>query len=228
MHAADATPAETDFAAARAMMVDSQVRPNKVTDRRVIEAMRRLPRELFVPAGRRALAYSDEDVPLGGGRFLMEPMVVARLVQAAAAQPGERALVVGAGSGYGAALLAACGAEVTALEADEGLLALARAALPAARVQVRVVEGPLGEGWKSAAPYDVIMIEGAVPEVPAAIAAQLAGTGARLVTVLRPGTRVGQAVLCAAAGGGRLAARPLFDCAVPALPDLRREPGFVF
>ena len=104
-----------DFTAARMLMVNGQVRPNKVTDSRVLAAMRRLPRERFVPADRAALAYSDEDVPLGRDRYLVEPMVIARLVQIAAVQEGDRALVVGSGSGYGAALLAACGATVTAL-----------------------------------------------------------------------------------------------------------------
>ena len=227
MQAAEATPA-TDFAVARAMMVDSQVRPNKVTDPRILEAMRSLPRERFVPPSRQALAYSDEDVPLGGGRFLMEPMVIARLVQMAAVRPGERALVVGAGSGYGAARLAACGANVTALEQDAALLAMARAALADVAPGVAVVEGRLAEGWKAGAPFDAILIEGAVPELPPALAGQMTSGTGRLVAVLRPGARVGQAVLCTAAGGGRLNPRPLFDCAVPALPEMRREPGFVF
>lgn len=218
----------TDFAAARALMVDGQIRPNKVTDSRIVAAMRSLPRERFVPADRAALAYSDEDVPLGGGRYLVEPMVIARLVQLAAVREGERALVVAAGSGYGAALLAACGAEVTALEQDAALLAVARAVLPGVAPAVRVVEGKLAEGWKAAAPYDVILIEGAVPEIPEAVVAQLRGEGGRLVTVLKSGPRIGQAVLCGRAGGGRLERRTMFDCAVPVLPMLRREAGFVF
>ena len=104
------------FAEARNRMVDSQVRPNKVTDPRIIAAMRRLPRERFLPPHLAALAYADEDVPLGEGRVLIEPTVIARLVQLTAVAAGERALVVAAGTGYGAALLAACGARVTALE----------------------------------------------------------------------------------------------------------------
>ena len=227
MPAADDSPA-TDFAVARAMMVDSQVRPNKVTDPRIIDAMRTIPRERFVPPARHALAYSDEDVPLGGGRFLMEPMVIGRLVQLAAVQPGERVLVVGAGSGYGAALLAACGATVTALEQDASLLALARSALAEVAPGVAVVEGKLAEGWRAGAPYDAILVEGAVPDVPAALAGQMTSHTGRLVAVLRPGARVGQAVLCTAVGGGRLNPRAMFDCAVPALPEMRREPGFVF
>ena len=104
------------FAEARNNMVDSQVRPNKVTDPRIVAAMRQLPRERFLPPALAALAYADEDVPLGEGRVLIEPMVIARLVQLTAIAAGERALVVAAGTGYGAAVLAACGARVTALE----------------------------------------------------------------------------------------------------------------
>jgi protein-L-isoaspartate(D-aspartate) O-methyltransferase len=219
---------QADFAAARTLMVDGQVRPNKVTDPRVLAAMRALPRERFVPADRSALAYSDEDVPLGGGRFLVEPMVIARLVQIALVREGERALVVGAGSGYGAALLAACGASVTALEQDQTLIALARAVLPAVAPGITLVEGSLADGWKAAAPYDIVLIEGAVPEIPPAILAQLRSDGGRLVTVLKPGARIGQAVLCTSAGGGRLAPQPVFDCAIPVLPMLQRAPGFVF
>jgi protein-L-isoaspartate(D-aspartate) O-methyltransferase len=158
----------------------------------------------------------------------MEPMVIARLVQIAAAGPGQRALVVGAGSGYGAALLAACGASVTALEQDPALMALARAVLPHVAPGISLVEGPLADGWKAAAPYDIVLIEGAVPEIPAAILAQLRAEGGRLVTVLKPGARIGQAVLCSSAGGGRLEPQPVFDCAIPVLPMLQRAPGFVF
>lgn len=220
--------ADVDYAAARALMVDGQVRPNKVNDPRIIAAMRDLPRERFVPPARAPLAYSDEDVPLGGGRYLIEPMVIGRMVQIAAIQAGDRVLVVGAGSGYGAALLAACGAVVTALEQDPALLAVARAVLPGLAPTVSVVEGMLAEGWKAGAPYDAILIEGAVPEIPAALPGQLRAEGGRLVAVLQPGARVGQAVLASSAGGGRMNAQPIFDCAVPLLPMLQREPGFVF
>lgn len=217
-----------DFTAARMLMVNGQVRPNKVTDSRVLAAMRRLPRERFVPADRAALAYSDEDVPLGRDRYLVEPMVIARLVQIAAVQEGDRALVVGSGSGYGAALLAACGATVTALEQDPALIALARAVLPVVSSGITLVEGPLADGWKATGPYDVILIEGAVPEIPPAVLAQLRRDGGRLVTVLKRGARVGQAVLCSAAGGGRVDPHPVFDCAIPVLPMLKAAPGFIF
>src|SRR5438270_2057562 len=108
--------APLDFEDARNRMVDSQIRPNKVTDPRLLRAMRQIPRERFLPPELAAAAYVDEDVPLGRGRALMEPMVIGRLLQLAAVTPGEQALVVAAGTGYGSALLAACGVRVTALE----------------------------------------------------------------------------------------------------------------
>lgn len=216
-----------DFALARAMMVDSQVRPNKVSDRRVIAAMRRLPREAFVPQAMAALAYADEDVPLGHGRYLIEPMVIARMVQVLAPQAGERALVVAAGSGYGAALLAECGVAVTALEEDEALVALARGALAQAGVgSVNLVSGPLARGWNAAAPYDLILIEGAVEAIPPAIADQLRPATGRLIAVQRS-QGVGQAVLGERTGEA-LSLRPVFDCATPLLPALRAAPSFVF
>lgn len=213
------------YETARNLMVDGQVRPNKVTDPRIIAAMRRIPRERFVPPRLAPLAYSDADVPLGNGRALLEPMVIARLVSLAALRGGETVLVVGAGSGYGAALLAACGGKVTALEEDAALLALARAALPGV-AEVTLVSGPLAEGWKAAAPYDVVFIEGAVEEIPDALAAQVRAPGGRLVAI-RAAAGLSQAVIGEPSAGG-LAMQPAFDCAAPLLPALRRQPGFVF
>ena len=158
------------FADARKCMVDSQIRPNRVTDPRLLSALRRLPRERFLPQNVWSLAYTDEDVPLGNGRFLMEPMVFAKLLQAAEFRENERVLVIGAGTGYGAAVLAACGCKVTALEEDAGLLAFAGDVLPTEAPGVTLVAGPLAAGWPAHAPYDLILIEGAVPEIPSALA----------------------------------------------------------
>ncbi len=175
-----------DFTDARNRMVDSQIRPNKVTDPRILSAMRQLPRERFLPPELRTRAYVDEDVPLGGGRVLMEPLVIARLVQLLAPGAGERALVVGAGVGYGAALLAGCGVRVTALEEEPTLAELAKSTLADLAPGVSVVVGPLAAGWKSGAPYDLVLIEGAVADIPDAIAAQLRADTGRLVTVRVP------------------------------------------
>ncbi len=215
------------FAEARNRMVDSQIRPNRVTDPRITGAMRRLPCERFLPPGLASLAYADQDVPLGNGRVLLQPMTIARLVQLAAPLPGEHALVVAAGAGYGAALLAACGPRVTALEEDPALLALARHALTEVAPEVTLVSGPLSAGWSGSAPYDVILLEGAVQEIPPALAEQLRNHGGRLVTVVCTDGRTSQAVLAEAAGAG-LRAQPMFDCPTPALPSLRPAPAFAF
>jgi protein-L-isoaspartate(D-aspartate) O-methyltransferase len=173
------------------------------------------------------MAYVDEDVPLGGGRYLMEPMVIARLVQLTAIAAGERALVVGAGPGYGAALLTACGGRVTALEEDASLLAVARDALAELAPSVSLVSGPLAAGWPQAAPYDVILIEGGVPEIPKALGEQLHQQSGRLVAVCTGDNRLGHAVLAEATPAG-LRSQPMFDCATPLIPQLRRSIGFVF
>jgi protein-L-isoaspartate(D-aspartate) O-methyltransferase len=231
--------AGTDFAAARDMMVDGQVRPNKVINPRIIRAMRTLPRERFLPPSLVARAYVDEDVPLPGGRCMMEPMVIARLVQMLRVRDGERGLVVAAGSGYGAALLAACGGVVTALEEDAGLLALARAVLPTVAPRVTVAEGPVVEGWAAGAPYDFILIEGGVAAIPDVLAGQLAPLG-RLAAVLAKPGRTGSAGMGGMIGQGVLAepvhvgptttlrAQPFFDCATPMLPPFVPRAGFVF
>ena len=223
----DKLPVLDHHADARNRMVDSQVRPNKVTDPRILAAMRFLPRERFLPPRLDALAYADEDVPLGDGRFLMEPMVFARLLQIAAPRDGERALVVGAGTGYGAAVLSQCGPRVTAVEESQTLLALAGTALAAEAPSVNLVAGKLDAGWPAGAPYDVILIEGAVRDIPPGIAAQLRIDGGRLVTVLLGAGRTSQAVLAEATPAG-LRAQPVFDCATPALPSLLPAAEFVF
>ncbi|MBK1662440.1 protein-L-isoaspartate O-methyltransferase family protein [Paracraurococcus ruber] len=217
-----------DFADARKRMVDGQLRPNRVTDPRLLDAMRDLPREEFLPRAVRARAYADEDVPLPGGRALIQPMAIARLVQLAAVRPGDRALVVCAGTGYGAAVLARCGARVTALESAEPLLAIAGTALAACLPAgaVRLEAAPPAAGFAAGAPYDAILIEGEVPEIPAAIAAQLA-EGGRLVAVLGAGRRNGVATL-ARRLGGTVTTTPAFDCATVALPEFAAAPGFVF
>ncbi len=221
-----------DFADARIRMVDSQIRPNKVTDPRILAAMRALPRERFLPPRLAALAYSDEDIPLGDaaakpGRVMMEPMVMARLMQLLAPQAGQRALVVAAGTGYGAALLAACGARVTALEDDPALSAIAARTLLIEAPGVELSAGPLAAGWPAGAPYDLILIEGAVRDIPPAVAAQLRADGGRLVTVLAAAGGMGQAVLAEPTPLG-LRTRPMFDCATPCIPELLPRPGFVF
>jgi protein-L-isoaspartate(D-aspartate) O-methyltransferase len=216
-----------DFAAARDCMVDSQVRPNKVYDPRILTAMRRIPRECFLPPGLVSQAYLDEDVRLPGGRALTEPMVIARMLQACAVLAGERALVVASGTGYGAALLAACGAAVTALEDDADLIELARPALAAWAPGVMQVSGSLAAGWPEGAPYDLILVDGAAAAFPPALAQQLRPRTGRIVGVLDSGRGTGLAVVAEMTPSG-LRIQPQFDCSVPTIPALGPIAGFVF
>jgi len=217
-----------DFAKARRMMVDGQLRPSRVTDPALLAACLALPREAFLPESLAARAYADEDVPLPGGRVLADPLTTARLLQLAAPRPGDRALVVGAGAGYGAALLARCGLRVIALEEDAGMIARGRAAVAGrlAAGALRFEQGPLPQGWPDAAAYDVIVIEGEVPAIPGGIADQLA-EGGRLVTILGDGRRSGRAVL-ARRIGGMVSTVPAHDCATAPLPAFRPAPAFQF
>jgi len=216
-----------DFAAARANMVDCQLRTNKVRDARLLHAFETVPRELFVPENRRSIAYVDEDLQLSPGRFLIEPMVLARLLQAANITPEDLVLEIGGASGYGSAILAYLGATVVSLESDKDLAAAAAEAQAKLGIgNVLIVVGPLRHGYDKQAPYNVIVINGAVSEIPAAITDQLA-EGGRLVGVVREDTGPGQAVLVER-HGANISRRVLFDAATPVLPEFERTPGFVF
>ena len=164
------------FEAMRHAMVASQLRTNAVSDPRVVAAMARVPREAFLPAEVRAIAYRDTAVPLGRGRFQNVPIATGRLLTEADLQPTDRALLIGAAGGYTAAVLAEMVAHVVAVESDPALAAQAREAL-AGYANVAIVEGPLETGNEAGAPYDVLMIDGAVEHVPDALIAQLAAGG---------------------------------------------------
>jgi len=218
---------DVDFARARRFMRDGQLTPNGVTDPLLLSAMDEIPRERFLPPEMRPRAYADEAVPLGEGRVLLAPMVLARLLQLALPQPGERALVLSAGAGYGAAVLARMGLQVLGIEADAGLAAAARHALDFAleenRPEVQVGDPRLGA--PQGAPYRLILVEGAVEAVPPALFSQL-GEGGRLVTIRRPPGGVGRAILFRRAGGAVSEIEGL-DAAAPLLPAFQRAPGFV-
>jgi protein-L-isoaspartate(D-aspartate) O-methyltransferase len=214
--------------AARANMIESQLRPNKVTDERLIGAFARLRRELFVPEPMRGVAYVDEDLPLGGGRYLMQPMVAARLLQTAAVDAKDTALVVGAGVGYEAALLSLLARSVVALEDNAELARFGRTALVEHGIaSVTYVEAPLAAGHRQKAPYNVILFAGGVAEIPEEIGSQL-GEGGRMVAVVRPPAGgLGRASVIVRTGGV-LAHRVIFDAATPLLPGFVPKPAFVF
>jgi len=215
-----------DYTAARQHMIDSQIRTNKVTDSTVIAALAALPRELFVAESHRKLAYIDRPVPMGAGRRMMEPMYLARLLQTAELQPNAKALVVGAGTGYAAAILAKLVAKVTALESAAELTARARTILAGLGIgNVSVVDGDLTAGRPNEAPFDFILIDGAVETLPDALTAQLAA-GGTLATIMMKGS-IGQGILVAKADGV-LTRREIFDAETDVLPGFTRPQRFVF
>ncbi len=216
----------TDFAAARAYMIDCQLRPNEVNDERLIGAMEEVARENFVPKGKRAIAYVDEDLEIASGRYLMEPMVFARLLAAANIQPKDLVLDIGCATGYSAAVIAAMADAVVALEEDADLVAAAEKKLSAAEVMnAAVVKGALRDGVAKQGPYDVIVIEGAVEEIPESLVKQLKD-GGRLVCVKLEGG-VGRAHIVTMEDG-IAAGRNLFDANIQPLASFQEEKRFVF
>lgn len=210
-----------DFAAARAAMIDSQLRPQGVSDGIVLEAMGKVRREDFLPPETRPLAYVDRAVSMGAGRFLPAPAVLGMLLAQMMPVAGQRALVIGAGTGYSAAVLTAIGLDVVALESSESLIARA-SEIGGARL---FVQGPLEEGHRQGAPYDQILIDGAVEYVPDAIVDQLA-SGGRLGTALLD--RGIARLIVGRKAAGAFGYLSLTDAGVPALPGFTRPPAFTF
>ncbi len=216
-----------DFAAARINMVESQLRTNKVADPAVLDAFLMVPRERFVPVAFHDTAYLDDDLPLGNGRALLEPMILARMLAAAEIDDTEKVLDIGCATGYGTAIIARIAGSVVAVEQDAALVQQARARLAELGVlHAAVVEAPFAQGHEAGAPYDVIAIEGAVAAIPDAVAGQLA-EGGRLVAVIKADADVGRATLMTRVQGV-LSRRPLFDAAAPLLPGFAPAPSFVF
>jgi protein-L-isoaspartate(D-aspartate) O-methyltransferase len=218
----------TDFALARRNMIEGQLRPNRVTNAQLLAAIGELPRERFLPEATRSVAYADDDVPLGNGRYLMEPMVLARLIQTLQPQEGDRAMVVASGQGYGAALLARLVKSVVAVESDARLAAAAeQASKELGLANIRQTIGKLEAGAAAWAPYDVILIEGGVQQVPQAILDQLADGGRLATVVVGPAGVSGVAQLFLKEGGAA-SGRPLFDAGTPSLPGFAPPPRFTF
>jgi len=218
-----------DFAAARRMMVDGQIRTSDVTDLRLIAAMLDVPRERFVPHDKVALAYLDCDLPVtqardADARHLLKPVVLAKMIQSADVEEGAKVLDVGCATGYSSAILARLAGSVTALEQDATLARHARENL-ATNENVTVVTGPLVDGWAAQGPYDVILLAGATEIEPVALFRQLKD-GGRLVTVVGR-TPNGRATLYRR-DGADISGRAIFDAAAPTLPGFAAVPTFVF
>lgn len=219
---------ETDYAKARRSMVDSQLLPNRITDDRIIATMSELPREQFVPASKRAVAYADESIEIESGRSMMQPMIVARLLEIADVSASDVALCIGAGGGYTVAVLAKLAETVVAVESDNALRQKAEKTLSELGIDnAAVIDGDLTAGHASDAPYDVIVFDGAVPEVPAEIAKQLSDGGRLVAVEVAPGKTVGRGVLVTRFGDS-ISKREVFDAAEPLLPGFEKEPAFTF
>jgi len=216
-----------DFATARFNMVENQIRPNGVNDPLVVRALAKTPREAFLPKAMHAVAYVDETLPLGSGRFLISPLVLARLLQSAGIKASDVVLTIGDATGWASAVVSMLASTVVCLECEADPAARAGAALSGlGRDNVAVVRAPLAGGYPAQGPYDVILLMGAVPEIPAAIGRQLAD-GGRMLGIVKSGTGSGRMVRVVRAGDtfGRWA---LFDAATPYLPGFQPRDGFKF
>ncbi|MEI6985280.1 MAG: protein-L-isoaspartate O-methyltransferase [Rhodospirillaceae bacterium] len=220
----------TNFAAAHINMVECQIRPNRVTDGRLIDAMKAVPRELFVPEGLQGIAYFDGGMPVNANRRLLEPMLLARMIQAAEIAPNDLVLDIGCATGYSSAILARLARAVVALEVDTDLFDFATKALAAQLVDSALpIKAQLAAGHPAKAPYDVILINGAVAEVPEEVLTQLAD-GGRLVTVVackHAIARMGRVMLFRRTGP-MVSSTTLFEAAAPMMPGFEFKRGFAF
>lgn len=215
-----------DFASLRTKMVDGQVRTTDVTSIPLLDAMLDVEREKFVPSAKRKLSYIDEDIEIAPGRYLMQPSPFARLIQLAGVKPGDFVLDIGTGTGYSAAILSKLAGAVVALEEDAALAASAQETLASLGYDnVAVVEGRLADGYPGEAPYDVIIVEGAVEELPAALFDQLKEDG-RLAVVEGLGNAA--VVRLYVKQDGITRSRRAFNASVKPLPGFHTEPSFVF
>ena len=218
----------TQFENARKLMVDCQIRPSKVTDQNVIDAFLAVPREAFVGKHQRTIAYVDEDLPLPGGRNLMEPMVMARIVQALRVHPGDSVLVVGAASGYGSAIMAQLAGSVIAVETRAQLVEKAQETLVAHGIDNAVViKSRLVDGYPGEAPYDQILVEGGVEWMPHSLLGQLGPKG-KLAAIYRlKSSPMGVASIWTRSGK-EFVRKSLFDACVPNLDEFNKKPQFIF
>lgn len=208
------------FEAMREAMVDSQLRPTGVNDPAVLAAIRAVPRERFVPPARASLAYADTAIELAPGRWMIEPLIFGLLLTHARIAPADRVLVVGAATGYAAAVIGRLSRHVVAVEENAGLALAARAN------GVEVVTGPLADGWAAVAPYDLIFIDGAAAVLPSQLLAQSA-VGGRLAAVIVGDDGVGRATVGRVAGG-HFAGTGFFETGAVVLPGFGLTPKFVF
>lgn len=222
----------TEFAVARANMVESQIRPNRVTDRRILDAMLAVPREIFMPSSMRPLAYMEQEIlfPSSGPdmpeRFMIAPMTLAQLIQLAEIERDSIVLDVGCATGYSSVILARLATAVVGLECDPALAETAGAnVIELEADNAAILHGDLAAGYREEGPYDAILLQGSVPEPPAELCSQLKD-GGRLVMVI--GDRAGGEACLVRNIGGDLTSVPAFDAGAPRLPGFEKATEFVF
>lgn len=232
----------SDFEAARRNMVDGQLRPNRVTDPALLLAMEVMPRHDFVPKHLRGIAYVDEDIALGGGRYMLEPLVLGRLLQVLEIKPTDTVLNIGCANGFDAAILGRLAASVVAVDCEPAMVARATEILADLGIDnVAVVDGALADGFPQQAPYDVVCFSGAIDDVPAAITAQLTPDGRMAAVIADVHGPQGRGPPGGVAGGwgmgkatlfvrtaGIMSRRVIFDAGTPLLPGFAGEPTFAF
>ncbi len=219
---------QIDFETARKMMVDCQIRPSKVTKQSVLDAFLAVPREAFVSKFQRAIAYVDEDLPLPGGRNLMEPMILARLVQALEVRPGDSVLVVGAATGYGSAIMARLSGSVIAVETRAQFVKKAQETLVAHGIDnAAVIKSRLVDGYAVEAPYDRILVEGGVEFMSETLLQQLTPKGMLAAVYRTQESPIGVASIWTRSGK-KFVRTPLFDARVPNLDEFNKKPEFIF
>ncbi|MDF2232784.1 protein-L-isoaspartate O-methyltransferase [Albimonas sp. CAU 1670] len=216
----------TDYAAARVAMVDNQVRPSDVTSYPIIDAMLSVPREAYAPGPLREVAYAGEHLPLGPGRVMLDPRTFAKMIEFSDVGPDDLVLDIGCGLGYSTAVLARLAAAVIAVEADPDMARAARSALVEHEVDnAEVIEGPMAEGAKDHAPYNVIFVQGGVEEIPEGLVAQLR-EGGRLIAIRMSGAYGRCEVLTRTAAGA--SSWRAFDAAAPVLEGFEKAAVFEF
>lgn len=216
-----------DFRKMRGAMIDGQLRPSGITDSILIAALKYVPREMYVPAEKSALSYLDDHVEVVPGRYLLAPLVGCKMIAAVDAQPRDRILIVGGTTGYSASILARLSAHVTLVENDATLVRRAGSAISKTGVSnVDVVEGPLTEGHAQGAPYDILLIDGMIEQLPDALVRQVRD-GGTIAAVLAERDSA-PSVVCGRVADGHVGWTRLLEASAPVLPGFERVHEFEF
>ena len=216
------------FTKARKIMLESQIRPNKVIDEMVLSAFAKIPREIFVHKSMQDIAYIDEDLPLSNGRYLMEPMVLARLIQSLELNASDNVMIIGIGTGYSVAIISQIVTSVIGIESRATLIQKAENNLTELDITNAVLfKERLQDGFSREAPYNAILIDGGISFIPESILDQLTNNG-KLVSIYRPNIETAGEASIWMRSGTKFSRKCLFNAQVPTLEEFRAKPEFIF